>query len=167
MIAATLVAGTAFLANPGPAVGQAYQDERDACRHLPASERGSCLREAAAARAAARKGELATAGSYEANATQRCNALPAADRDACLRRARGEGVSSGSVEGGGILREYREITLPPAQQSSVVPTQQAPSDTASGTGSAVGLPQSTLPAQTLPSPAPSPQPAPAGVMIRR
>ncbi|HJV52020.1 MAG TPA: hypothetical protein VJ652_11200 [Noviherbaspirillum sp.] len=93
-----------------------YQSERAACDKAPPSQdRAACLREAAAARAEARHGQLNDAQTtYEQNALARCEALPAEERDACQRRTRGEGVTSGSVSEGGIYREYKEVTLPPA-----------------------------------------------------
>jgi hypothetical protein len=90
-----------------------YQSERAACNSRSGEDRATCLREAAAARAEAKRGELGGAqNSYEKNALARCDALPAADRDVCARRIRGEGVTKGSVAEGGIYREYKEVTLP-------------------------------------------------------
>lgn len=92
-----------------------YQSERAACAGVQDSEnRAACLRDAAAAREAAKRGNLdAGQGTFEQNALARCEALPADERDNCKRRARGEGETHGSVSGGGIIREYRELTLPP------------------------------------------------------
>ena len=110
-----------------------YQQERATCTNgQSAEDRATCLREAAAAHDAARHGELdEPADNYAANALARCAALPAADRDVCRHRRR-EGETEGSVSGGGIIREYREITLPPAapQQESIPGgTRAAPSTT--------------------------------------
>jgi hypothetical protein len=93
-----------------------YQQERAACASgKSAEDRATCLREAAAAHEAARHGELdEPENNYAANALARCMALPADERDACRHRMR-EGETEGSVSGGGIIREYREITLPPAR----------------------------------------------------
>lgn len=90
-----------------------YQSERAACES--ALDKAACLRDAAAAREAARHGQLESGqGSYDQNALARCAALPVEERDACARRVRGEGVTQGSVKEGGVMREYREYTLPSA-----------------------------------------------------
>ena len=92
-----------------PAGTAGPQAERAACLFKPeGTDREACLREAAAARAESRRGGLddsAGAEQRERNAQERCRPLPAAEREDCLRRLRGEGTTSGSVEGGGIYRE--------------------------------------------------------------
>lgn len=66
----------------------------------------TCRREAGAALQEARRGGLSGAGvGLQQNALQRCAAHEGIDRRACEARMRGEGTSSGSVDGGGILRE--------------------------------------------------------------
>lgn len=119
-----LILGVA-LGNPVNAGGPAtpvgaetrYQSERAACDSRQSTEdRATCLREAAAVRDAGRRGQLDDAPNvYERNMLARCEALPEVDRDICRRRTRGEGLTTGSVSGGGIFREYREITLPPIE----------------------------------------------------
>ncbi|WP_420475441.1 hypothetical protein [Noviherbaspirillum sp. ST9] len=90
-----------------------YQSERAACESV--QDKAACLRDAAAAREAARRGQLdAAQGNFDQNALARCAALPVEERDACVRRVRGEGVTEGSVKEGGVMREYREYTLPSA-----------------------------------------------------
>lgn len=111
----------AFAQSPGS--GQSAADHCDG-RYEP---RETCLREAAAARAEQRRGTLRdvpgdTASVYQQNALRRCDALPAADRNACHARVRGgDGATvSGSVQGGGLFREYREI-VPAAPVQPVAP----------------------------------------------
>ena len=86
-----------------------YQEERARCMSAQLDEdRAACLKEAGAARQAARRGELEdNPGIYETNRLARCVYLPKGDREDCERRMRGEGTTSGSVEGGGIYRELR------------------------------------------------------------
>jgi hypothetical protein len=94
-----------------------YQRERTACEN--AQDKAACLRDAAAARDEARHGQLeGTKGNVDQNAFARCAALPVAERDACVRRVRGEGETKGTVGEGGIIREYREYTLPSAPAES-------------------------------------------------
>jgi hypothetical protein len=94
-----------------PAVSAAFQRELAACQRIadPDAHR-TCRREAYAARDEARHGTLAEGADFERNKLARCEAhKDAAERDYCLRRMRGEGTVSGSVEGGGLLRELRVI----------------------------------------------------------
>jgi len=69
------------------------------------------MREAGAALDENRRGHLFTndQAQLQANTTARCDALPAADRDACVARMQGQGQVSGSVAGGGLLRELVQI----------------------------------------------------------
>lgn len=72
------------------------------------------LREAGAARAEAKRGILGKdddPAEFERNRLARCDLHQGEDRELCLRRMRGEGTVSGSVEGGGILRELH-VTVP-------------------------------------------------------
>ncbi len=75
------------------------------------------LREAANAAAEQRKGELGTAPSPEmnANAMRRCEALGGEDNAACMARVLGYGNASGSVGGGGVIREVETVVVPPGQ----------------------------------------------------
>ncbi|HJV74400.1 MAG TPA: hypothetical protein VJ654_09280 [Noviherbaspirillum sp.] len=136
-IAASVVLGAPAIAeNAGkqPDIEARYQSERAACETgKSGQDRATCLREAAAAREAARQGQLNDPpGSYEKNALARCELLPEADRDLCRRRTRNEGVTQGSVPGGGIYREYREVTLPEVQP----PAKATPGTTAPGSSPA-------------------------------
>lgn len=119
-VAACLAAGAAsVLAAPGSsAVDERYLQERAACERLSeGQDRAACLREAAAARAQALRGELDDgAADYRENSLARCRVLQGEDRRDCLSRMTGAGSVSGSVEGGGMLREYTTHELgAPAQ----------------------------------------------------
>lgn len=95
---------------------QGYQADRALCiSGLSHQEREDCLREAGAARQAARRGELRDdEAQYRRNALKRCEALPAQAREDCIARMLGEGTTiEGSVEEGGIYRERREFMPPP------------------------------------------------------
>jgi len=95
-----------------------YARERAACfDNASAQDLGSCLRDAAAAQAQRRKGvPPEDAAAFERNALQRCEALPSDDRKACVARMQGQGTTTGSVAGGGILREL--VTTEPAASAS-------------------------------------------------
>ncbi|HEY6966148.1 MAG TPA: hypothetical protein VI229_01660 [Burkholderiales bacterium] len=74
-------------------------------------------REAGAASDEARRGILGkndNPAEFEHNRLARCDKHTGEDRDLCIRRMNGEGTVSGSVQGGGILRELR-VQVPAAQ----------------------------------------------------
>ena len=100
----------------------AYQKEVAGCRGTARQDHATCMREAGAARDEMRRGRLADRGAaYDKNATQRCNALPEADRQDCVARMQGQSTStSGSVDGGGVLRE--RVTRTPAPMPVPPPT---------------------------------------------
>ena len=89
-----------------------YQQERAACMNGSSNQdRATCLKEAGAAYQEARRGGLATSGDNELgrNSTDRCRMLPRQERKECAMRMQGQGVTSGSAQQGGILRE---VTTP-------------------------------------------------------
>lgn len=109
--AGTLLSATlASAADRGKQLSSAqsiYQQDRAACMSGQTNQdRATCLREAGAALQEARRGGLDDRqGEYERNRLLRCDSQPAEDRQDCVRRMSGEGTTSGSVAGGGILRE--------------------------------------------------------------
>ena len=68
-------------------------------------DKDSCMREARAALAEVKRGVPDRPGKLEADTSQRCAVHQGEQRDACEARLRGQGRATGSVEGGGILRE--------------------------------------------------------------
>jgi hypothetical protein len=121
-VAGAVLATGAFAAN--------RQTDRTDCAAHPGEDQQACVREAGAARQAARRGDLDDqAGAYEKNKLARCAYLPEADRALCERRMRGEGTVSGSVEGGGV---YRELTV-------TVPADEPESASAGGASGAPGV----------------------------
>ena len=92
----------------------AYQRDRAACISGQTSQdRATCLREASAALQEARRGRLDNGqAEFERNRLLRCDRQPPEDRQDCVRRMSGEGITSGSVEGGGILRELVTPVVP-------------------------------------------------------
>jgi hypothetical protein len=103
-----------------------YQKERAVCDSgLSNQDRATCLKEAGAAKAEARQGRLSNNASpqtREVNAVDRCQALPTKDQADCMARIDGPGTpnqrttTSGSVAGGGILRET--VTTVPGKAAS-------------------------------------------------
>ncbi|HTH10213.1 hypothetical protein [Acidovorax sp.] len=92
-----------------------YEQEREKCRtHNTQDSLATCMREATNAYDAARKGQLSDPGPIAiANATQRCDAFQnAQDRAECVRRIESD-PASGSVSGGGVLRESVTTTVIP------------------------------------------------------
>jgi hypothetical protein len=105
----SLAAGTRAKAGSGTSAEAQAQYKRDLalCDSNRATEdRSTCRTEAQRAYAEARAGNFAgTQDQYARNARARCEALKGSDRTACEERMGGQGNTSGSVGGGGILRE--------------------------------------------------------------
>lgn len=88
-----------------------YRKERADClAGRSAQDRQTCLKEAAAALAEARRGGLVQSPpqTLADNAKQRCLQVPVEDRAACERLAAGQGQRQGSVAEGAILKEIVE-----------------------------------------------------------
>jgi len=98
---------------------QVYEKERARCLRMADGDgRAACLTSAGAALQAARAGQLDTGQhDYRANQVARCAPLPPADRSDCMQRMDGGGTKSGSVSGGGILRETVTETPPTTRQA--------------------------------------------------
>ena len=126
LLAAIALAPAASAAQPDrQALAQAqarYQQERAACLAGQTSQdRVTCLKEAGAALAEARRGGLdGDPSQYAANQRQRCLQLPSEEQRDCLARMSGRGSVQGSVAGGGVLRELvtREVVVPAAPASA-------------------------------------------------
>jgi len=106
-----------------------YRQEMQACMQgRTAQDRATCMREARNARVAKQRGALETpAESLGPNAMARCEGMAAADRVACRARVMGYGRTSGSVSGGGILRELEVVQMEPGQTTvNVAPQNDAP-----------------------------------------
>jgi hypothetical protein len=103
--------GTASAATRASEAQLRYQQERAVCLNGQSNqERATCLKEAGAAFAEAKRESLGRGddGALQRNRALRCDAFKGgSDREDCLRRVGGEGVTSGSAQQGGILRELR------------------------------------------------------------
>ncbi|SDM73800.1 hypothetical protein SAMN05428957_1143 [Oryzisolibacter propanilivorax] len=94
-----------------------WQQQRAACANLPEASRAPCMREMGAAAQAARTGDLTSPGenTYERNAMARCEVFKTQqDQSDCRARLSGQPVS-GSVQGGGVLREATTMVPAPRQ----------------------------------------------------
>jgi len=113
LCAASLGASAAEPRGKTDAVRSIYSQERAACDKPVVQDRKACLREAGAAAYEARRGTLgAENAEFERNRLARCGYHKnAEEREYCERRMRGEGLVTGSVEGGGLLRELT-VTVP-------------------------------------------------------
>jgi hypothetical protein len=107
-----------------------YEKEMQACRQgRTGQDRATCMQEAQNARKAKRQGALQTpsAQSMGTNAMARCEGMSDADMAACRARMMGYGQASGSVAGGGILRELEVVEMEPGQDSvNVAPKGNGP-----------------------------------------
>ncbi|HZT55087.1 MAG TPA: hypothetical protein VFA35_02605 [Burkholderiaceae bacterium] len=122
----TLVGACALAATPSRDVQTRYEHERARCLSGQSGQvQDACLKEAVNARDAALKGQLADGnGRLRQNATQRCDVLAGDDKRDCLARITGAANTSesGSVKGGGILRESVTITVEPTPAAPPPPS---------------------------------------------
>lgn len=121
MTAATAqVAGTA--GDTGIDASGNYRSEVQACMNGQTQEaRDTCLREARNARADKQQRNLDSAGhDLGANALARCEPLTGEDKAACQARVMGYGETSGSVAGGGVLRQVETVVVPPGQSEVTI-----------------------------------------------
>ena len=91
-----------------------YRSEVQACMQGKTGEdQATCLKEARNAQADKKRGVLDNAsGQFQANARARCDVLNGEDKAACQARMMGYGSVTGSVAGGGLLREVETVVMP-------------------------------------------------------
>lgn len=91
-----------------------YRSEVNACMTgKTQQDRETCLREARNAKADKQRGVLDNAGArFEANASARCEVLAGEEKAACQARMMGFGNTTGSIAGGGVLREVETVVMP-------------------------------------------------------
>ena len=119
--AASLASGAASAADAAAKPTSTYMKDRADCdAGRTAQDRATCLKEAGAAAQERKRNGLDNAGSPRENALERCNALTGKDKTDCVARIDGpmksnqQVTTSGSVSGGGIIRETKTITTGPA-----------------------------------------------------
>ena len=104
-----------------------YLQERAWCMaNTTGEEQATCLKNSAAAQAEKRRGTLDNNGAnFDANAMQRCTVLTGEDRAACQARVAGLGSASGSVQGGGVIKQVETVVLPPGKSSVTIEPKTA------------------------------------------
>ena len=123
-VGTTGTTGTTGIDNSGN-----YQQERAWCMaNTSGEEQATCLKNSGAAQAEKRRGTLDNnGGNFDANAMQRCNVLTGEDRAACQARVAGLGSASGSVQGGGVMKQVETVVLPPGNAPiTIVPKTANP-----------------------------------------
>jgi hypothetical protein len=120
--AATAQVATGVEGNTGIDASGSYQREVQACMTgKTQQDQATCLQEARNAQSDKRRGVLDNAGAqFQANAMARCEPLIGEDKAACQARALGYGNTTGSVAGGGVLREVETVVLPAGQNSVTI-----------------------------------------------
>ena len=129
---AAVLAVTAAAAQVAAPAGSAldtsgnYQSEVQACMQGRTGEdQATCLKEARNAQADKKRGALGAGSDYQANARARCGVLTGEDKAACEARMMGYGTTSGSVAGGGMIREVETVVMPAGQGSITVDAKTA------------------------------------------
>ncbi len=104
-----------------------YRSEVQACMTgNTQQDQATCLREAQNARADKRSGALDNSNAtFDANAAARCDVLTGEDRAACQARVVGFGNTTGSVAGGGVLREVETVVVPAGATSVTIEPKTA------------------------------------------
>ncbi|MDQ6628602.1 MAG: hypothetical protein M3Z29_09170 [Pseudomonadota bacterium] len=121
-------------AKTGAADAQARQERADCESGRTGQDRATCLKEVGAAQAERKRNQLDNNGSASQNSVERCNLVAAKDKADCLARVQGPSAAnqrvniSGSVAGGGVIKETTTTTRGPVV---VIPVEPAPSASAS------------------------------------
>lgn len=138
LMTACTVMGLGCAAYAADVPGQSEADKQQAACLSGQSnqDKATCLKEASAARAEARRGKLDDGtANHQKNSVERCKALPASEQSDCLARMKGSGTVSGSVAAGGLLREQKTTTTTNPGGVTIAPQAVpplAPPVTASG-----------------------------------
>jgi hypothetical protein len=125
LLAVTAATAQVATGTTGIDASGSYQQEVKACMSgMTQQDQATCLKEARNAQAEKKRGLLDNAGArFEANAAARCDVLTGEDKAACQARIVGFGSTSGSVAGGGLLREIETVMMPPGSGSVTVQPQ--------------------------------------------
>lgn len=104
-----------------------FQQEVNACMTgKTQQDRDTCLKEARNAQADKKRGVLDNSGArFESNASARCDVLMGEEKAACQARVMGYGSVTGSVAGGGLLREVETVVMPSGASSVTIEPKTA------------------------------------------
>jgi len=127
MLAMTAATAQVATGTTGIDASGSYQQEVKACMTgKTQQDRDTCLKEARNAQADKKRGVLDNAGAqFQANAAARCNVLTGEDKAACQARMMGYGNTTGSVAGGGVLREVETVVVPAGSGSVTIEPKTA------------------------------------------
>ena len=122
LLAVTAAAAQVATGTTGIDATGSYQHEVQSClTGNTQQDRETCLREARNAQADKKRGLLDnTQAPFDANAVARCDVLAGEDKAACKARVMGFGNTTGSVAGGGVLREVETVVLPAGASSVTI-----------------------------------------------
>ena len=121
LVAGALLSFSALSATPAPTPSaqaaeinaKFEQDKANCLSGKTGAERTVCLNQATRARTSARNAPIYDDATYRHNKFDRCRVLSGDEARDCFARMKGEGTTSGSVEGGGIYREKVTIEVGP------------------------------------------------------
>lgn len=129
LLAVTAATAQVATGTTGIDTSGSFQQEINACMTgKTQQDQATCLKEARNAQADKKRGVLDNAGArFDANAAARCDVLAGEEKAACQARILGYGNTSGSVAGGGVLREVETVVMPPGASSvTIEPKTQDP-----------------------------------------
>lgn len=127
LLAVTAATAQVATGTTGIDASGSYQQEVNAClTGKTQQDQATCLREARNAQADKKRGVLDNSNAqFDANAKARCDALAGEEKAACEARLMGYGSTTGSVAGGGVLREVETVVLPEGKSSVTIEPKTA------------------------------------------
>jgi hypothetical protein len=122
LLAVTAATAQVATGTTGIDASGSYQQEVKACMTgQTQQDRETCLKEARNAQADKKRGVLDNAGGkFDTNVAARCDVLAGEDKAACQARMMGYGSTTGSVAGGGLLREVETVVMPQGASSVTI-----------------------------------------------
>ena len=127
LLAVTAATAQVATGTTGIDASGSYQQEVNACMTgKTQQDRETCLKEARNAQADKKRGVLDNStGQFDSNAAARCDVLAGEEKAACQARVVGYGSTTGSVAGGGVLREVETVVLPAGASSVTIEPKTA------------------------------------------